>query len=65
MPSWRGALEVVRLPVQRGDVATPPPTPGSAFAGFGYEPQVSLREGLRRMVDGRSESDAAAAGLSA
>jgi nucleoside-diphosphate-sugar epimerase len=48
-----GAPQVVRGPAQRGDVRDTAADTRVAFEGFGYAPQVSLREGLRRMVDSR------------
>jgi nucleoside-diphosphate-sugar epimerase len=60
-----GAPEVVRLPVQRGDVRDTAADTRVAYAGFGYEPRVSLREGLRRMVDSRRRVNVAAAALNA
>jgi nucleoside-diphosphate-sugar epimerase len=60
-----GAPEVVRRPVQRGDVRDTAADTRVAYEGFGYVPQVPLREGLRRMVDSRRRAGAATAGLSA
>lgn len=48
-----GAPDVVRRGVQRGDVRDTAADTRVASAGFGYAPQVSLREGLRRMVESR------------
>jgi nucleoside-diphosphate-sugar epimerase len=45
-----GRIEVVRLPTQRGDVRHTAADTTRAREGFGYTPQVSLREGLARMV---------------
>jgi nucleoside-diphosphate-sugar epimerase len=44
-------VDVVRLPVQRGDVRHTAADTSVARAAFGYEPSVSLEDGLRRMVD--------------
>jgi nucleoside-diphosphate-sugar epimerase len=44
-------VDVVRLPVQRGDVRHTAADTSVAREAFGYEPSVSLEEGLRRMVD--------------
>jgi nucleoside-diphosphate-sugar epimerase len=44
-------IDVVRLPVQRGDVRHTAADTTVAAAGFGYAPAVSLREGLSRMVE--------------
>ena len=44
-------IELVRLPVQRGDVRHTAADTSTARSGFGYEPRVTLREGLSRMVD--------------
>jgi nucleoside-diphosphate-sugar epimerase len=60
-----GAPQVVRREVQRGDVKDTAADTRVAFEGFGYVPQVSLREGLRRMVDSRRDLGAAVAGLNA
>jgi nucleoside-diphosphate-sugar epimerase len=49
----------------RGDVRDTAADTRVAFQGFGYVPQVSLREGLRAMVDSRRALGAAVAGLSA
>lgn len=46
-----GELDVVRQPVQRGDVRDTAADTRVAFEGFGYSPQVGLREGLGAMVD--------------
>jgi nucleoside-diphosphate-sugar epimerase len=44
-------IEVVRLPVQRGDVRHTAADTTVARTGFGYHPQVGLRDGLSRMVE--------------
>jgi len=44
-------IELVRLPVQRGDVKHTAADTTVAQHGFGYHPQVPLREGLARMVE--------------
>jgi nucleoside-diphosphate-sugar epimerase len=44
-------IELVRLPVQRGDVKHTAADTTVAQNGFGYQPQVPLREGLTRMVE--------------
>ena len=44
-------IELVRLPVQRGDVKHTAADTTVAQNGFGYQPKVSLREGLTRMVE--------------
>jgi nucleoside-diphosphate-sugar epimerase len=44
-------VDVVRLPVQRGDVRHTAADTSVAREAFGYEPSVSLEDGLRRMVD--------------
>jgi nucleoside-diphosphate-sugar epimerase len=46
-----GPLEVVRLPTQRGDVRHTAADTSQARQAFGYEPAVSLDEGLERMVE--------------
>lgn len=58
-------IEVVRLPVQRGDVRHTAADTSSARAGFGYAPQVSLGEGLARMVEAARDvfADHAASGV--
>ena len=48
-------IEVVRLPVQRGDVRHTAADIGVARAAFGYQPRVCVREGLTRMVAARLE----------
>jgi nucleoside-diphosphate-sugar epimerase len=48
-------IDVVRLAVQRGDVRHTAADTTVAREGFGYDPQVSLPEGLRRMVDAASD----------
>jgi nucleoside-diphosphate-sugar epimerase len=45
-----GPPVVVRRPVQRGDVRDTAADTTTALHGFGYQPQVRLREGLARMV---------------
>jgi nucleoside-diphosphate-sugar epimerase len=44
-------VDVVRLPVQRGDVRHTAADTSVARAAFGYQPSVTLDEGLRRMVE--------------
>jgi len=44
-------VDVVRLPVQRGDVRHTAADTSAARAAFGYKPSVALEEGLRRMVE--------------
>jgi nucleoside-diphosphate-sugar epimerase len=44
-------VDVVRLPVQRGDVRHTAADTSMARAAFGYKPSVTLEEGLRRMVE--------------
>ena len=44
-------IELVRLPVQRGDVRHTAADTSVAESGFGYHPQVSLRDGLALMVE--------------
>lgn len=44
-------VDVVRLPVQRGDVRHTAADTSVARNGFGYAPQVVLRDGLTQMVD--------------
>ena len=44
-------VDVVRLPVQRGDVRHTAADTSAARAAFGYKPAVTLEEGLRRMVE--------------
>jgi nucleoside-diphosphate-sugar epimerase len=46
-----GAPDVRRLPVVRGDVRDTAADTRTAFEGFGYVPEVQLREGLARMVE--------------
>jgi nucleoside-diphosphate-sugar epimerase len=48
-----GAPDVRRLPGQRGDVRDTAADTRTAFEGFGYVPQVGLREGLRSMAAAR------------
>ncbi len=48
-------IEVVRLPVQRGDVRHTAADTSVACSAFGYQPQVSVREGLACMVAARLE----------
>lgn len=50
-----GPIDVVRLPAQRGDVRHTAADTSRAREGFGYAPQVSLREGLERMVASRRD----------
>ena len=45
-----GPPAVLRLPTQRGDVRDTAADTRTAFRGFGYEPQIDLREGLTRMI---------------
>jgi nucleoside-diphosphate-sugar epimerase len=49
--SLAGEPEIRRLPKQRGDVRDTAADTQRAFEGFGYVPQVSLREGLTFMVE--------------
>jgi nucleoside-diphosphate-sugar epimerase len=49
-------IEVVRLPVQRGDVRHTAADTTVASTGFGYHPQVGLRDGLARMVESALQS---------
>jgi nucleoside-diphosphate-sugar epimerase len=60
-----GSPDVVRRPVQRGDVRDTAADTRVALEGFGYVPRVALRDGLRRMVDSRRQADAATPGLRA
>jgi nucleoside-diphosphate-sugar epimerase len=46
-----GELDVVRKPVQRGDVRDTAADTRVAHEGFGYSPQVGLRDGLAAMVE--------------
>jgi nucleoside-diphosphate-sugar epimerase len=46
-----GHIDVVRLPQQRGDVRHTAADISAAREGFGYQPQVSLDEGLARMAE--------------
>ena len=48
-----GTINLVHLPVQRGDVRHTAADTTRARAGFGYAPKVPLREGLERMVESR------------
>jgi nucleoside-diphosphate-sugar epimerase len=48
-------VDVVRLPVQRGDVRHTAADTSVAREAFGYVPSVSLEEGLARMVDAASD----------
>lgn len=48
-------IEVVRLPVQRGDVRHTACDTSVAQRGFGFHPEVSLRDGLARMVEAALE----------
>ena len=45
-----GRPVIRRLPTQRGDVRDTAADTQTAWRGFGYHPEVSLREGLVRMV---------------
>ena len=45
-----GPVDVVRLPTQRGDVRHTSADTTRARDGFGYQPQVTLDEGLARMA---------------
>jgi nucleoside-diphosphate-sugar epimerase len=45
-----GDLEVVRRPVQHGDVRHTGADISVARGAFGYEPRTSLRDGLAEMV---------------
>jgi nucleoside-diphosphate-sugar epimerase len=54
-----GPIDVVHLPVQRGDVRHTAADTTRARTGFGYAPQVSLHEGLERMVASRRDLFAA------
>jgi nucleoside-diphosphate-sugar epimerase len=57
-----GHIDVVRLPQQRGDVRHTAADITVAREGFGYEPQVSLDQGLARMAEAaRSRYGAATA----
>jgi nucleoside-diphosphate-sugar epimerase len=62
---FAGEPTVVRRPVQRGDVRDTAADTSAAFDGFGYVPEVTLREGLRSMVAAQGQVAAAAATLSA
>jgi nucleoside-diphosphate-sugar epimerase len=57
-----GAATIRRLPVQRGDVRDTAADTGTALRGFGYVPQVGLREGLAKMVEAERPAASAAAG---
>jgi len=46
-----GPVDVVRLPTQRGDVRHTSADTARARDGFGYQPQVTLDEGLGRMAE--------------
>jgi nucleoside-diphosphate-sugar epimerase len=46
-----GEPQVRRLPTVRGDVRDTAADTRTAFEGFGYVPQVSLRDGLASMVE--------------
>jgi nucleoside-diphosphate-sugar epimerase len=52
-----GGLDVVRKPVQRGDVRDTAADTRVAREGFGYSPQVGLREGLSTMVEAVRAAD--------
>lgn len=54
-----GDFEIVQLPAQRGDVRHTAADISRAHDGFGYSPEISLREGLSRMVDSRRDLFAA------
>lgn len=58
-----GPMDVVRLPAQRGDVRHTAADTTRAREGFGYSPQVSLREGLERMVAAQRDFVTAEPGL--
>ena len=49
-------IDVVRLPVQRGDVRHTAADTAVARRAFGYQPTVTLDEGLKAMVDAASRS---------
>jgi len=49
-------IDVVRLPVQRGDVRHTAADTTVARRAFGYQPTVTLDEGLQAMVDAASRS---------
>lgn len=44
-------VDVMRLPVQRGDVRHTAADTTVAREAFGYQPTVTLREGLAKMVE--------------
>jgi nucleoside-diphosphate-sugar epimerase len=46
-----GVPDIRRLPTMRGDVRDTAADTQTAFAGFGYVPQVQLRRGLALMVE--------------
>jgi nucleoside-diphosphate-sugar epimerase len=48
-------VDVIKLPVQRGDVRHTAADITRARDGFGYSPQVSFGEGLKRMVSAAHE----------
>jgi nucleoside-diphosphate-sugar epimerase len=50
-----GPVEVVKLPVQRGDVRHTAADITRASAAFGYSPTVAVPEGLTRMVEAAKE----------
>jgi nucleoside-diphosphate-sugar epimerase len=50
-----GEPDVRRVPKQRGDVRDTAADTQVARRGFGYVPQVSLREGLALMVEAERE----------
>ena len=52
-----GEPEIRRLPKVRGDVRDTAADTRTAFEGFGYVPQVSLREGLASMVEAARGAD--------
>ena len=51
-----GGLDVVRLPAQRGDLRHAAADISVARAGFGFDPQVALEEGLVRMIESVRDS---------
>jgi len=60
-----GHVDVVRLPTQRGDVRRTSADTSRARDGFGYQPQVTLDEGLARMADAARARYGAATALDA